>query len=186
MQDSAATQGKTIRVGPLQQRLVAPAPTATRSRVRRATEADIDEMVEMFRIQHAASALRDAPLHEPKFRDLLRHAIGSREYACLVYEGPSGGLIGMMAGYVAPHFFSLETAASDLFLFVRPEVRGGIAAARLWSAFRAWAQEAGAGMLRLGTSGEAPERTRRFYTGLGMTEIGSVYAQRLNELVRRA
>jgi hypothetical protein len=47
------------------QRLVAPATTATMSRVRRATEAGIDEMVEMFRIQHAASALRDAAGQRP-------------------------------------------------------------------------------------------------------------------------
>ena len=154
--------------------------------MRRATEADIDEMVEMFHIQHAASALRDVPPHEPKLRDLLRHAMGSREYACFVYERPSGGLVGMMAGYVVPYFFSLEMAAADLFLFVRPEARGGIAAGRLWSAFRTWAREAGAGTLRLGTSGEAPGRTRRFYTGLGMTEIGSVYLQSLNQPARRA
>jgi hypothetical protein len=157
------------------------------SRVRSATEADIDEMVEMLRIQHAASSLRDVSFHEPKVRALFRHAIAAPDHACLVYARAEDGLAGMMIGFVTQHFFSLETIASDLFVFVRPEARGSIAAARLWLAFRDWAQKSGARTLRAGTiGGEMPERTRRFYTGLELTEVGSIYLQTLNRPAQRA
>jgi hypothetical protein len=155
---------------------------ARKSGVRPATEADIDEMVAMLRIQFAASALRDISFHEPKVRAVFRHAIAAQDHTCFVYERAQGGLAGMMVGFITQHFFSLETMASDLFVFVRPEARGSIAAARLWSAFRDWARAAGASTLCFGTiGGEAPERTRRFYTGLGMTEVGSLYLQPLSK-----
>jgi hypothetical protein len=158
-----------------------------KSRVRPAAESDIDEMVAMLRIQHVSSSFRDISFHEPKVRALFRHAIAAGDHACLVYERAGGGLNGMLVGFVMQHFFSLETMASDLFVFVRPEARGSIAAARLWSAFRHWALAAGAVTLRFGTiGGEAPERTRRFYTGLGMTEVGSIYLQPLNKAASAA
>lgn len=154
----------------------------TKSHVRPATEADIDELIAMSRVLHAASSLRDISFCEPKLRALFRHAITARDHACLVYQRADRTLSGMLVGFVTQHFFSLELMASDLFVFVRPEARGGIAAARLWSAFREWAIAAGAVTLCFGTiGGEAPERTQRFYTGLGMREVGSLYLQPLNK-----
>ena len=157
------------------------------SRVRSATEADIDEMVAMLRIQHVSSSFCDISFCEPKVRALFRHALTNKDHVCLVYERAGGGLNGMLVGFVMQHFFSTELMASDLFVFVRPEARGGIAAARLWAAFKDWALGAGAVTLCFGTiGGEAPERTRRFYTGLGMTEVGSLYLQSLNKAASAA
>lgn len=159
-----------------------PGPTPTpKVGVRPAREGDIDEMVAMARLFHAASSLRDVPIVEPKLRAVMRHAITAEDHACLVYQRADGSLSGMMIGYVIPHFFSTELMASDLMVFVRPGARGSLAAARLWAAFREWAVAAGARTLCFGTiAGIAPERTRRFYTGLGMHEVGSLYLQPLN------
>jgi hypothetical protein len=152
------------------------APRPRTSHVRPATAKDIDQMVEMCRAMHADSSLRGAAIDEPKLRGFLRRVMTVSDHACLVYESSSKRLDGVMVGYVTEHFFSREKGASDIFVFVRPERRGGIAAARLWAAFKDWAQRAGATTLCFGTmAGGAPERTRRFYTGLGMTEVGSIY-----------
>jgi GNAT superfamily N-acetyltransferase len=153
-----------------------PATLPNKSGVRLATEKDVGQMVEMFRTMLAESTLRGVPLHEAKFRAFLKHMMTPPDQVCFVYESRSGRLDGMMIGHVAEHFFSLEKTAADVLLFVRPERRGAIAAARLWTAFRDWAQRAGATMLSFGTlAGIDPERSRRFYTGLGMTEVGSIY-----------
>jgi hypothetical protein len=139
-------------------------------------------MIAMSRVLHAASSLHDISICEPKLRALFRHAMTARDHTCLVYQRADGTLSGMLVGFVTQHFFSLELMASDLFVFVRPELRGGVAAARLWSAFRDWALANGAVTLCFGTiGGEAPERTRRFYTGLGMNEVGSLYLQPLKK-----
>ena len=146
------------------------------SSVRPATADDLEPLVAMLRAFHADSSLHDVSLNEPKLRAFLRHAMTAPDHACLVYQAGSGTIDGVIIGFVTQHFFSLEEGAWDLVVYVRPERRGGIAAARLWSAFRDWAQRAGARTMSCGTTaGEAPERTRRFYTGLGMTEVGSIY-----------
>jgi hypothetical protein len=55
-------------------------------------------------------------------------------------------------------------------------MRGSLIAFRLWREFKAWATDRRARVLWLGTSaGIAPNRTRKFYTGLGMLEVGSLY-----------
>jgi len=151
------------------------------TRVRAATAADMEQLVEMSRLLHAEGSYRDIPIHEPKLRAFLTHAMTDPGHACFVYQDRSGRLLGFMAGYVAAHFFSLEKSAYDLFVFVRPERRGSLIAYRLWSAFRAFAQRSNARTLCFATvAGVAPERTRKFYTGLGMTEVGSIYLETLS------
>jgi hypothetical protein len=151
------------------------------TRVRAATAADMEQLVEMSRLLHAEGSYRDIAIHEPKLRAFLAHAMTDAEHACFVYQDRSGRLTGFMAGYVAAHFFSLEKSAYDLFVFVRPERRGSLIAYRLWSAFKAFAEQAGARTLCFGTiAGIAPARTRKFFTGLGMTEVGSLYLETLN------
>jgi hypothetical protein len=157
------------------------AKTPARSSVRKATEADIDAIMALLAVMLEESAYRAIPLHEEKLRAFLRFTSTDKNHACLVYQGRDGRIDGVILGFVTEHWFSLEKGVWDLALFVRPERRGSIAAARLWSAFKTWAQAAGAKTLCLGTvAGIAPERTRRFYTGLGMTEVGSLYLLDLN------
>jgi ribosomal protein S18 acetylase RimI-like enzyme len=154
-------------------------PGATR--VRAAVAADMEQLVEMSRLLHAEGSYRDIPIYEPKLRAFLAHVMTDAGHACFVYEDRSGRLLGFMAGYIAAHFFSLEKGAYDLFVFVRPERRGSLIAYRLWSAFRAFAQRSNARTLCFATvAGIAPERTRKFYTGLGMTEVGSIYLETLS------
>jgi GNAT superfamily N-acetyltransferase len=147
-----------------------------RSGVRKAVEADIGEIMALLAVMLKESTYRAIPLHEDKLRAFLRFTSTDKNHACLVYQARDGRIDGVILGFVTEHWFSLEKGVWDLALFVRPERRGGIAAGRLWSAFKTWAQAAGAKTLCLGTvAGIAPERTRRFYTGLGMTEVGSLF-----------
>jgi GNAT superfamily N-acetyltransferase len=160
---------------------VKPVVARGKSRVRDATAADIEQLVEMSRMLHAEGSHRDLPIHEPKLRAFLAFAIRDPGHACLVYEDRDGQLAGMMAGYVAAHFFSLEKCAYDLFVFVRPARRGSLVAYRLCAAFEAFARRSNARTLCFGTIANiAPARTRKFYTGLGMSESGSIYLRALS------
>lgn len=150
-------------------------------RVRAATAADMEQLVEMSRLLHAEGSYRDIPIHEPKLRAFLAFAMKDPEHACFVYEDRDGQLAGMMAGYVTAHFFSLEKSAYDLFVFVRRERRGSLVAYRLCTAFEAFARRHDARTLCFGTIANiAHARTRKFYTGLGMSEAGSLYLQTLS------
>lgn len=144
--------------------------------VRKATEADVEAIVALLRIMLKESKYSAVSLHEEKLRAFLRFVCTDKNHACLVYQSGDAQIEGVVLGFVAEHWFSSEKGVWDLALFVRPERRGGIAAGRLWSAFTAWAKEAGATTFCLGTvAGIAPERTRRFYTGMGMSEVGSLF-----------
>jgi GNAT superfamily N-acetyltransferase len=150
-------------------------------RVRAATAADMEQLVEMSRLLHAEGSYRDIPIHEPKLRAFLAFAMKDPEHACFVYEDRDGQLAGMMAGYVTAHFFSLEKSAYDLFVFVQRERRGSLVAYRLCTAFEAFARRHDARTLCFGTIANiAHARTRKFYTGLGMSEAGSLYLQTLS------
>jgi hypothetical protein len=170
-----------VRIGsPLRRHLKNAAP-AKKSGVRPATEADIDQLLEMSRMLHAEGSYRDIPIFEPKLRAFLSFAMKDAEHALLVYEGRDGRLAGLMAGYVSAHFFSLEKSAYDLFIFVLPERRGSLVAYRLWSAFKQFAERSNARTMCFATiAGIAPERTAKFFTGLGMNQVGSLYLQTLN------
>jgi len=169
----------TVALGTVASPLETPKPKAG---VRPARAQDIEQLLEMSRALHAEGSYRDIPIFEPKLRAFLTHAMTDAEHACFVYEDRSGRLMGFMAGYVTAHFFSLEKSAYDLFVFVRPERRGSLIAYRLCSAFKAFAEQAGARTLCFGTiAGIAPQRTRKFFTGFGMTEVGSLYLQTLSK-----
>jgi N-acetylglutamate synthase-like GNAT family acetyltransferase len=169
----------SVALGPVALPAATPKPKAG---VRPARADDIEQLLEMSRALHAEGSYRDIPIFEPKLRAFLTHAMTDAEHACLVYERRDGRLDGFMIGYVTAHFFSLEKSAWDLCLFVRPARRGSIVAHRLVAAFKAFAARADARTVYFGTvAGIDPARTRKFFTGVGMTEVGALYLQTLSK-----
>jgi GNAT superfamily N-acetyltransferase len=144
--------------------------------IRRATSKDTDELLALLRAMHAESIFRSIRIDPNRLKSFIAFCIDQPTHVCIVYENASGKIDGTMLGYVQPYFFSNELGAWDIALYVRPECRGSMIAFRLWREFKAWATTLRARVLWLGTSaGIAPARTRKFYTGLGMSEVGSLY-----------
>ena len=99
---------------------------------------------------------------------------------CCFTESAMSQIDGVLLGYCESLWFSPQKGARDLAVYVRPERRGSLIAYRLWSQFKSWATAAGAQALWMGTgSGIAPQRSRKFYLGLGMREVGSLYRMKL-------
>lgn len=148
--------------------------------VRAATAADDAELRLLLTGLHHESVYRVLSLSEPKLAQFLRDVRGRDDHVSLVYEGTDGTLDGCYIGQVSAHFFSNDLSAYDLIFYVRPERRGGIIAYRLWQAFRAWAKQRGARTIWPGVStGIDPARAARFYRGLDLVEVGSVFFARL-------
>lgn len=79
-----------------------------------------------------------------------------------------GIVVGGIAGVVEPHWSSDDRLATEVSLFMAPEVRGKMAPARLICALDAWAKKRGAVWVHGGTStGLAPERTAGLYEAVG-------------------
>jgi GNAT superfamily N-acetyltransferase len=150
--------------------------------IRSATLVDLDNLVALMKALHGESIFGRFPAKDDKIRALAVSFITEPNNIFILFESAASRIDGFMLGYVRPYMFSNELGAWDLALYVRPERRGSTIAYRLWREFKSRAARLGANMLWLGTSaGIEPSRTRKFYTGLGMTEAGTLYYMRLNQ-----
>lgn len=77
-------------------------------------------------------------------------------------------VVGLLVAFIEEYWAADERVAQELALFVRPDVRGALCAARLIAALDAWANLRGAKLCQCGTStGVDNERTAQLYERLG-------------------
>jgi GNAT superfamily N-acetyltransferase len=141
--------------------------------------ADIGEVMELGRVNHAESRLHWLPFDEAKIRASLEKMAASPapSNCAIVARDESGRLVGYLAGSIDEYFFCRERVATSIFLFVDPGRRGGLAAVKLVLAFRQWALNRGAVELYIGVaSGVTVERTGRFLQRLGLRHTGGNYS----------
>jgi GNAT superfamily N-acetyltransferase len=120
--------------------------------IREATKDDIPRLVELGRVMHTeASRLNKLRYVPGKVYVLLSSMVGAEHCFVRVVE-EQGEVIGGLVAAVEPHWFSTDLLAYDLALFVRPDKRGGLAAARLVAQYKVWAKERGAVITQLGIS----------------------------------
>lgn len=117
----------------------------------------------------------------PRFSKLsFSHAKVQQLFATLV-NAPSGLLLvaerdsmltGAVAAVICPHWFSDELVATEYGVFILPEHRGGMAAARLVRAYVGWAKEQGARLIQCGISTDVHhEETAALYQALGLKQF---------------
>jgi len=137
--------------------------------IRHARPEDVEPLLAMGRALHAESPrYRRIPWVEARARGVTEAMAADPESGLFVAEVSEGRLIGMIAGFVVPHWFSNVTYAADLTVYVDPAHRGRIVFFRLVGAFERWARAQGAGEILLGVSTDIhPEATVRVYERLG-------------------
>lgn len=140
--------------------------------IRPATLLDVPQLVVLGERMHAESRFSAMGYAPDKVAALLTGLISS-PVGCVLVAERQGAVVGGMAGYCDAHFFSNDLFAADLAVFVEPDRRGGIAAARLVRAFVDWATRRGARMIQVGIStGVHVEQTTRLYESLGFARVG--------------
>lgn len=143
--------------------------------IRPATLDDLTALVALAELMHGESRYSVLPFSEGKMFGLLAKLIESGD-GCVLVAQKGGQVVGGFVGMVAAHWFSTGLIASDFGLFVHPDHRGGMAAARLLKAFIAWARDKGAAMITAGiTTGVHVESTTRLYQALGFQPAGVVF-----------
>jgi len=150
--------------------------------IRRATVADLGRLVELARKMHAESRFRIYRFAEQKVRDMLQGLIDSPETGLVMVavDRTTGEIVGGMAAMCVEQWFSDEKVAQDLALFVDPDKRGGIAAARLVDEFLGWAYDMGAVTAELGiNTGVRVERTALLFERMGMARTAYLYVKEL-------
>lgn len=146
--------------------------------IRNATVADVPRMVELGKQMHAASKFRAYSFDVAVLEATINGLIDKPRGIALVSE-VDGVIVGGFIGYLTEHFFGFDLASYDLALFLEPEHRGGITAARLIKAYIDQAREKGAAEIVVANStGIAKERTAQLFARAGFSHDGYVFSMK--------
>lgn len=116
-----------------------------------ATQATLDDIVELGREMHAESALTYLPLSEERLRATLGTALDDDRgrYCLLLARSDDGTPAGWLFGAIDRPWFTSALIAHDFAFFVSPRFRGGEAASMLLDAFRRWAEKRDAAVVNI-------------------------------------
>ncbi len=143
--------------------------------IREADLLDIERLVLLGSFMHREAE----PFHGLRFdaarlANTLAHVIESPNGFAWVAED-RGVVVGGLMAMVTPHWFSPDTVACDLALFMLPEHRGTLAPVRLINAYAAWGHDIKAVKVQLGVmTGVDPETTIALLERLGWHRAGVV------------
>lgn len=141
--------------------------------IRRAAAADIPAIVAFSIAMHAESPqYRAMNLNPDKVAAALEAMLGRPLTALVLVIDNGGTLDGGAIAHIESPWFSDDLVAQEVAMYIRPEKRGGLSAARLVAKMDAWAQAMGAKLLQAGcTTGVTAERTIRLYEHLGFSRV---------------
>jgi GNAT superfamily N-acetyltransferase len=136
---------------------------------------DLERVLELGAMMHAESRYASLDFDPDKLVDLSDAVLTNPAYLCLVAE-EEGEVVGLIVGYVIPHWFGNDLTSGDLAVYVAPEHRKGMIGVKLVKAYTAWAKSMGVKEPMLGVSaGITPARIGDLYKRLGYTETFVVY-----------
>jgi len=145
--------------------------------VRRAENAnDITRMIELGAKMHHESVYSKYDYDKKYLQHYGEHMLKHpEEYGLFLAEDGDGEITAMVAGFISPLYFNPEVkVAHDFFLYVHPQMRGGLSAVKLMRAYEKWAKQAGASEVSMGiTAGIANETAAKFFGGIGYESKGS-------------
>lgn len=88
-------------------------------------------------------------------------------------------IFAMYVGYISSYYFGKDLVGLDCLLYVDPDRRGGIYAARLIKSFEDWCFSNGCKEVRPASStGVKTEQTRGLYNALGYNTVGHTFVKR--------
>lgn len=143
--------------------------------IRDATLDDVPALVALGHLMHAeAPHFRGLAWDGDKVARLAEHLIGSPLGFARVLER-DGEVVGGILAMAVEHWCSPDLVSCDLALFVRPDCRGGTAAARMLCGYREWAHGLGCKLVQFGVmTGVCVEQTEALAKRLGWTRQGVV------------
>lgn len=141
--------------------------------IRNAVKEDIATLVQLGKEMHLESNYASLDFDTNKVHDFLLYMM---DYGVVLVEEKSGEVVGGMAGYISQPFFSYDSIANDLGLFISKQHRGGITAVKLVKAFTDWAISHDVKQIRPAISvGGDIDGVTKLYERLGYKVAGAVF-----------
>lgn len=137
---------------------------------------DAFQILELGKRMHEESGYRKVAFNPQKLWDLLDNTLKFPERRFIAYEKRDGVIVGGFLGQINEHYFSDELVATDLAMYVVPELRKSRVFYRMFKEFEAWAKAGGATSIFLGhTTGVDTEKAKPLFEKLGYQTIGYVF-----------
>lgn len=140
--------------------------------IRPATHDDLDLLMPIAEAMHKESPrYSKLAFSHAKVLQLYINLINSDACLLLIAER-DGEILGGVAGFVSPHWFSDDLVANEYGVFILPDHRGGMTAVRLVRGYIDWAKSKGAQMIQMGIStGVHVEETEALYQAIGLKQF---------------
>jgi|TARA_R110002167_G_scaffold300405_2_gene504736 GNAT superfamily N-acetyltransferase len=134
--------------------------------IRPATENDEEMLLRESKVMIAESPrFREANFDDVKASKEVMTAVG---YGGVFIAEEDGNFVGMLCGGIRDTWFGADLMGYDLFVYVAPSHRGGLALYFLVRRFEEWCWENGADTIDLGViTGIHPDKTIKAYGKLG-------------------
>lgn len=143
--------------------------------IRPATLDDLPALMRLAGDMHQESRYAHRRLNEGKLAKLFVRMVSDEDGFIWVAIGDDGVTIGALAAMAFDHWCHDVRVAMDFGLFMHPNHRGGLAAARLVKRCKEWAADLGVELEMGVTTGVQPEKTGRFLQCMGFRPVGTLY-----------
>lgn len=140
--------------------------------IRPATYDDLDILLDLSAAMHKESPrFSRIEFSMAKMLSLFITLIDSESGLVLVADR-DGAVVGAVAAMVCAHWMSDDIIANEYGVFILPQHRGGMTAARLVRSYIEWGKAKGAKMIQLGISTDVlAEETAALYQALGLKQF---------------
>jgi ribosomal protein S18 acetylase RimI-like enzyme len=139
--------------------------------IRNATPADIPKLVEMGQRLHDESNYSHVTYSPERVKATCLLMMNQ---GFLVVSEKNGVVVGVMMGDVQTAWYTNERMGFDLTLYIEPEHRSGLMAARMIRQFEQWCKAMGATQIRPGVS-TGSESASKLYKALGYVVTGEQF-----------
>ena len=141
---------------------------------------DVSQLVRLGKLFWEESGYYNVPYDDDKVMMLGARCLMDEDRTTFVrfYE-EDGEPIAMFVGAIRDYYFSGATFAEDLMMYVHPEHRGSIKAARLIKEFIKWAESRQVNDIELKLSAQITNETAgKLFERLGFERVGHIYKRR--------
>lgn len=145
--------------------------------IRWAEVADIPALADMAERMMADSTFSTLVFDREKFSKHCETVIG---YGFAMVAIKDDNIIGAMLGDASAAWYSMDMIGFDYGLYIEPEHRSGLIAAKLVRLFEKWCKDMNVKQIRLGTSTGNNEASR-LYQALGFTVTGELFFKDLGD-----
>ncbi|GAA4401274.1 GNAT family N-acetyltransferase [Quisquiliibacterium transsilvanicum] len=142
-------------------------------KLRLATVEDLPAICVLGRLMHEESTFAPMDYDIDRVKETVSDLMDKSQLV-LVAEDTNGEVVGGILGKVTQSWFGNDLVANELGLFIHPDHRGGMLAARLVKTFVRWARMAGAKQIRPGVISGC-DLAVGLYERLGFRNCGATF-----------